>query len=72
MFIDYSRYHEAVADLLTQVIALQERGDSKAAKAFIDRWSTWTDARHGKVAENIRNQQRYRFRLVEYPALDGR
>lgn len=69
--IDYDRYHDAVRDLLRQVIALQEAGDARAAAAFIDRWGTWDDDLHGKVAANIRAQQRYRFRLLEYEALGG-
>ncbi len=67
--IDYDRYHEAVRDLLKQVIALQEGGDASAATAFIDRWGKWDDALHGRIAANIRAQQRYRFRLFEYSAL---
>lgn len=67
--IDYGRYHEAVRDLLKQVIALQEAGDAKAAAAFVDRWGTWDDNLHGRVAANIRARQRYRFRLFEYQAL---
>ena len=48
--------------------AVDEGGDAKAAAAFIDRWGTWDEALHGKVAANIRAQQRYRFRLFEYEA----
>jgi hypothetical protein len=67
--IDYDRYHEAVRDLLKQVIAIQEAGDPKAAAAFVDRWGTWDEKLHRRVAANIRAQQRYRFRLFEYGAL---
>jgi hypothetical protein len=67
--IDYDRYHDSVRDLLKQVIALQEAGDASAASAFIDRWGKWDEALHGKVAANIRAQQRYRFRLFDYSAL---
>ena len=67
--IDYDRYHDAVRDLLKQVIAIQEAGDASAATAFIDRWGRWDEALHGRVAANIRAQQRYRFRLFEYAAL---
>jgi hypothetical protein len=67
--IDYDRYHEAVRDLLKQVIAIQEAGNAATATAFIDRWGKWDEALHGKVAANIRAQQRYRFRLFEYAAL---
>ncbi|MEA3052060.1 MAG: hypothetical protein QOG72_963 [Sphingomonadales bacterium] len=69
--IDYDRYHEAVRDLLRQVIAIQEAGDSKAAAAFIDRWGRWDENLHGRIAANIRAQQRYRFRLFEYGVLSS-
>ena len=68
--IDYERYHESVRDLLKQVIALQEAGDAKQVAAFVDRWGKWDDNLHGRIAANIRAQQRYRFRLFEYEALD--
>lgn len=70
--VDYGRYHEAVRDLLKQVIALQEAGDAKAAAAFVDRWGSWDEGLHGKVAASIRTQQRYRFRLFEYEVLGRR
>jgi hypothetical protein len=69
--IDYDRYHEAVRDLLKQVIAIQEAGDAASASAFVDRWGKWEDGLHGRVAANIRAQQRYRFRLFEYEALSA-
>lgn len=67
--IHYDRYHDAVRDLLKQVLALQEAGDSKQVAAFVERWATWDENLHGRVAANIRAQQRYRFRLFEYGAL---
>ena len=69
--IDYGRYHAAVTGLLREVLALQDRGDSAAADAFIARWSRWDDALHGRIAANMRAQQRYRYRLFFYQALDG-
>jgi hypothetical protein len=69
--IDYDRYHEAVRELLKQVIVIQEAGDAAAASAFVDRWGKWDEALHGRVAANIRAQQRYRFRLFEYSALEA-
>ena len=70
--IDYDRYHNAVRDLLKEVLAIQDKGDKAAATAFIDRWGRWDDNLHGKVAANIRAQQRYRFRLFDYAAMEGR
>ena len=69
--INYDRNHDAVASLLKEVLALQESGDKAAATAFIDHWGRWDDNLHGKIAANIREQQRYRFRLFEYAAVPG-
>jgi hypothetical protein len=69
--IDYDRYHAAVGDLLKQVIAIQEGGDRAAAEAFVTRWGGWGESLHGKLAANIRSQQRYRFRLFDYGVLGG-
>jgi len=69
--IDYSRYHDAVRDLLKMVFALQVGGDRAAADAFISKWGTWDEALHGVVATSIRAQQRYRYRLFNYAAMKG-
>jgi hypothetical protein len=66
--IDYDRYHEAVRDLLKQVLAIQEAGDPVAAAAFVGRWGKWDDNLHGRIAANIRAEQRYRYRLFDYAA----
>jgi hypothetical protein len=67
--IDYGKYHETVRDLLKQVLAIQENGDRAAAGAFIERWGRWDDNLHGRIAANIRGQQRYRYRLFEYEVM---
>ena len=67
--IDYAGYHDAVRDLLKEVLMLQDSGDKTKAMAFIDRWGTWDENLHGTVAAAIRQQQRSRFRLFEYAAL---
>jgi hypothetical protein len=67
--IDYTNYHDAVRDLLKDVLGLQDAGDKAKATAFIDRWGSWDENLHGKVAAAIRDQQRSRFRLFEYAAL---
>jgi hypothetical protein len=66
--INYDRYHDVAASLLKEVLAIQDKGDKAAALAFIDRWGKWDDNLHGRIAANIRGQQRYRFRLFEYAA----
>jgi hypothetical protein len=70
MRIDYTRYHDAVRDLLKEVLALQDAGDKAAAAAFIDKWGTWDEALHGRIAAALRGQQKFRYRLFEYAALD--
>lgn len=69
MSIDYGRYHDAAREMLKEVLAVQDSGDKGAATAFIDRWGTWDDNLHGRIAATIREQQRFRFRLFEYAAL---
>jgi hypothetical protein len=66
---DYGRYHDAVESLLREVLALQDAGDPARSDAFIKRWATWDEAVHGRLAEKIREQQRYRYRLFTYAAL---
>jgi hypothetical protein len=67
--IDYGRYHDAVGELLKQVLAVQQAGDKAAADRFIERWTAWDESLHGAVAKNIRDAQQYRFRLFRYAAL---
>jgi hypothetical protein len=68
--IDYDRYHGAVTELLKQVLAIQENG--AGAEAFITRWGSWDDRLHGRLAANIRDQQKTRYRLFEYAVLEDR
>lgn len=67
--IDYAKYPAAVEGLLREVLAIQDAGDPARTEAFITRWAAWDENLHGKVAENIREQQRYRYRLFNYAAL---
>jgi hypothetical protein len=69
--IDYSKYHDVVGRLLSRVLEVQYRGDKSAADKLIDQYATWDENLHGIVAKNIRDQQRYRFRIFRYSALDG-
>jgi hypothetical protein len=70
MSIDYGRYHDTARDLLKEVLALQDGGDKAAAAGFIDKWGTWDEALHGRIAAAIREQQKFRFRLFEYAATE--
>ena len=67
--IDYNRYPQAVEALLREVLALQDAGDPARSDAFIKRWSNWDESVHGRIAEEIRERQTYRYRLITYGAL---
>jgi zincin-like metallopeptidase len=67
--IHYDKYHDVVGKMLKQTLEVQYAGDKVAADRFIDQYSKWDDNLHGVVAKNIRDQQKYRFRLFKYAAL---
>ena len=67
--IRYDRYHDTVAALLREVLALQHAGDKAASDRFIERYTTWSPDRHEPLAERMRAATPYRFRLVRYAAL---
>lgn len=67
--IHYDKYHNVVGKLLAKVLEAQYAGDKAAADRFIDQYTVWKDDLHGVIAQNIRAQQRYRFRLFKYAAL---
>ncbi|HVG34060.1 MAG TPA: hypothetical protein VM911_13310 [Pyrinomonadaceae bacterium] len=68
--IGYDKYHEAVGQLLSKVLEVQYQGDKAAADRFIEQYTKWDENLHGAIAESIRDQQQYRFRLFKYAALD--
>ncbi len=67
--INYDKYHDVVGKLLQRVLDLQYQGDKAAVNRFIDQYAKWDENLHGAIAKNIRDQQRYRFRLFKYAAL---
>ena len=67
--IHYEKYHEVVGKLLAKVLDVQYQGDKAAADRFIEQYTSWDENVHGVVAKNIRDQQRYRFRVFKYAAL---
>lgn len=70
MTIHYNRYHEVIEKLLGKVLAVQYAGDKANADKFVDQYTNWNDNLHGAIAKNIRAQQKYRFRLFKYAALN--
>ena len=67
--IHYDKYHDVIGKLLKIVLDVQYEGDKAAADRFIDQYTTWRDDVHGVIAKNIRDAQRYRFRVFKYAAL---
>jgi hypothetical protein len=67
--IHYDKYHAVVGKMLQRVLEVQYNGDKTAADRFIDQYAVWKDDLHGVVAKNIRDSQRYRYRLFKYAAL---
>jgi hypothetical protein len=67
--IHYDKYHDAVGKLLKKVLDVQYQGDKAASDRFIDDYTKWDDNLHGVIAKNIRDRQRYRFRVFKYGAL---
>jgi hypothetical protein len=67
--IHYEKYHEVAGTLLAKVLAVQYAGDKRSADQFIEQYSKWDDQLHGVIAGNIREQQKYRFRLFKYAPL---
>ncbi len=67
--VHYDKYHEVVGKLLRNVLEVQYQGDKTAVARFIEQYTKWDDNLHGAIAKNIRDQQRYRFRVFKYAAL---
>lgn len=67
--IHYDKYHDVVEKLLRKVLEVQYQGNKPASDRFIDDYTKWDDNLHGVIAKNIRDRQRYRFRLFRYAAL---
>ncbi|NIO27229.1 MAG: NUDIX hydrolase [Candidatus Latescibacteria bacterium] len=67
--IHYDRYHDVVATMLEEVLALQYKGDKAAAECYIERYSSWDENIHGRLAESMRRTERYRYAMVKYGIL---
>ena len=70
LVIRYDRYHDTVASLLREVLALQHAGDKAASDRFIERYTTWSPTLHEPLAAKMRAAAPYRFRIVRYAALN--
>jgi hypothetical protein len=69
LVIHFDKYHSAVESMLRDVLALQHAGDKAAADDFIDRYSTWREDLHARIADSMKDAEEYRYGLVRYAAL---
>jgi len=69
LVIHFEKYHSAVESMLRDVLALQHDGDKTAADGFIDRYSTWREDLHARIADSMKDAEVYRYGLVRYAAL---
>jgi hypothetical protein len=71
LVIHYDRYHDVVAAMLREVLALQYAGDPDAAEAFVERYTTWDPEVQGRLAESMKAVETYRYAYVTYGVLDA-
>jgi hypothetical protein len=67
--IHYDRYQQVAGQLLEEVLAIQSTGSSERAGKFIEKYTTWELDLHERLAQRLREASRYRFRMVQYKAL---
>jgi hypothetical protein len=67
--IHYDRYAAVASKMLAEVLAIQAAGDSDRAAAFIEQYTAWTPELHERLAARLRDSAEYRYRMVEYRAL---
>jgi len=68
--INYDIYESVATKLLGEVLAIQSAGDSDRATEFIKRYTSWTPELHERLADRLRKSAKYRYRMVEYKALE--
>jgi hypothetical protein len=67
--IHYDRYQAVASQLLEEVLAIQSAGSSERARQFIEKYTAWEAELHERLAQRLRDASRYRFRMVQYKAL---
>ncbi|MFC1796172.1 NUDIX hydrolase [Pseudomonadota bacterium] len=68
--IHYDRYNTVAGQLLEEVLRIQSAGSSKKAGQFIEKYTSWEIDLHERLAQRLRDSSRYRFRMVQYKALE--
>ena len=71
LVIHYDRFHDAVAQMLREVLEIQAAGDRPAAEAYITKWTEWRDDLHERVAAAMRATESYRYAYVTCELVDG-
>jgi len=66
------KYHQTVAAMLAEVLALQQDGDKAAADAFIKKYFVWDDVPHAALAESMKAAEKYRYAVVRYAVLENK
>jgi hypothetical protein len=69
LIIHYDRYETVASKLLGEVLSIQAAGDSDRAAAFIEQYTDWTEDLHERLAARLRDSAEYRYRMIEYKAL---
>jgi hypothetical protein len=67
--IHYDRYEPVAGKLLREVLAIQAAGDNERAAAFIEQYTNWAPELHERLAARLRDAAEFRYRMVEYQAL---
>jgi hypothetical protein len=67
--VQFGRFHQAVDAMLSDVLRLQYEGDKAAADAFIATYTAWDENLHGRLAQRMKDAERYRYAIVRYGAL---
>ena len=70
LLINYEIYHQVVARMLREVLAIQSSGSKDGAEKFVADYSHWLDVPHDTLAQELRSAGALRFRLVRYRALE--
>lgn len=68
--IHYDRYNTVADQLLEEVLRIQSAGSSEKAGQFIEKYTSWDIDLHERLAQRLRDSSRYRFRMVQYKALE--
>jgi hypothetical protein len=67
--IHYDRYYPVATRMLNDVLEIQSEGNADRAGEFIERYTTWAPELHERLATRLRDSVRYRYRMVQYKAL---